>query len=192
MGSEMCIRDSGYVSVVVSEGVRDADGKFLSDTGLKDAFGHAQLGGCAQEIASLVRAELGYKYHYAIADYLQRAARHLASKTDVEQAYAVGQAAVEAAVAGKSGVMMTIDRAASAPYQWSVGETSLEGVANVEKMMPAEFIDADGFGITQACREYLLPLISGEDYPTYSNGLPSYAYIRGQLVEKKLNTPFAI
>lgn len=182
----------GYVSVVVSEGVKTPDGKFLSDTGLKDAFGHAQLGGCAQEIASIVRAELGLKYHYAIADYLQRAARHLASKSDVDQAYAVGKAAVEAANEGKTGIMITIDRLSTEPYQWEVGETALAGVANVEKMMPAEFISDDGFGITPACRDYLLPLITGEDYPEYENGMPKYARIKGQLVEKKLTTDFDV
>lgn len=183
----------GYVSVVVSEGVKNSDGKFLSDTGLKDAFGHAQLGGCAQEVASLIRAELGYKYHYAIADYLQRAARHLASESDVNQAYAVGKAAVEAAVEGKTGIMITVDRISSHPYKWKTGETALSGVANVEKMMPAEFISEDGYGITQACREYLTPLISGEAYPDYNaNGLPNYAQIRGKLVDKKLNEEFNI
>lgn len=186
------VEQYGYVSIVVSEGVKGGDGKFLSDTGLKDAFGHAQLGGCAQEIASLVRAELGYKYHYAIADYLQRAARHLASKSDVDQAYAVGKAAVKAAVADKSGIMMTIERESTSPYVWKIGETDLNSVANVEKMMPAEFISADGFGITQACREYLLPLIEGESYPTYKNGMPEYVRIKGQLVTKKLTATFDI
>lgn len=182
----------GYVSVVVSEGVKTSDGKFLSDTGLKDVFGHAQLGGCAQEIASIVRAELGLKYHYAIADYLQRAARHLASKSDVDQAYAVGKAAVEAADAGKSSIMITIDRVSTNPYQWETGETALDRVANVEKMMPTDFISEDGFGISQVCRDYLLPLITGEDYPEYENGMPQYARIKGQLVEKKLRTDFDI
>ena len=182
----------GYVSVVVSEGVKTSDGKFLSDTGLKDAFGHAQLGGCAQEIASIVQVELGLKYHYAIADYLQRAARHLASKSDVDQAYAVGKAAVEAANAGKSSIMITIDRISTNPYQWKTGETALDKVANVEKMMPADFISEDGFGITQICRDYLQPLITGEDYPEYKNGMPQYARINGQLVEKKLRTDFDI
>jgi 6-phosphofructokinase 1 len=182
----------GYVSVVVSEGVKNPDGQFLSDSGLKDAFGHAQLGGCAQEIANIVRSELGFKYHYAIADYLQRAARHLASKSDVDQAYAAGKAAVEAALAGKSGIMMTIDRISTKPYKWAIGETDLSGVANVEKMMPNDFISEDGFGITQACRDYLLPLIEGEDYPEYENGMPKYARIKGQLVEKKLENDFDV
>ena len=182
----------GYVSVVVSEGLKTSDGKFLSDTGLKDAFGHAQLGGCAQEIASIVRAELGLKYHYAIADYLQRAARHLASKSDVDQAYAVGKAAAEAADVGKSGIMMTIDRVSNNPYEWQIGETALTNVANVEKMMPEDFISEDGFGITQSCRDYLLPLITGEDYPEYENGMPKYARIKGQLVDKKLANDFEV
>ena len=186
------VEQYGYVSVVVSEGVQGADGKFLSDTGLVDAFGHSQLGGCAQEVASLIRAELGYKYHYAIADYLQRAARHLASKSDVDQAYAVGQAGVEAAVAGKSGIMMTIDRMSTTPYVWKIGETALSDVANVEKMMPNEYITEDGFGITQACRDYLQPLIEGEDYPSYKNGMPQYARIAGHLTQKKLDNSFDV
>jgi len=186
------VEKHGYVSVVVSEGVKGPDGKFLSDTGLKDAFGHAQLGGCAQEIASIVRAELGLKYHYAIADYLQRAARHLASKSDVDQAYAVGKAAVEAAVEGKGGIMMTIDRVSTSPYKWTIGETALSGVANVEKMMPESFISKDGFGITQECRDYLQPLIEGEDYPEYKNGMPMYVRVAGNLVEKKLSETFDV
>jgi len=186
------VEKHGYVSVVVSEGVKGPDGKFLSDTGLKDAFGHAQLGGCAQEIASIVRAELGLKYHYAIADYLQRAARHLASKSDVDQAYAVGKAAVEAAVEGKGGIMMTIDRVSTTPYKWTIGETALSGVANVEKMMPESFISEDGFGITQECRDYLQPLIEGEDYPEYKNGMPKYVRVEGNLVEKKLSETFEV
>ena len=186
------VEQYGYVSVVVSEGVRNADGRFLSDTGLKDAFGHAQLGGCAQVVASLIREKLGYKYHYAIADYLQRAARHLASKTDTDHAYAVGKAAVEAAVAGKNSIMMTIERTSNDPYQWQIGETELAGVANVEKMMPKEYITADGFGITPACRDYLLPLIDGEDYPNYDNGMPQYARVKGVLAEKKLDDGFDI
>lgn len=186
------VEQYGYVSVVVSEGVRNADGKFLSDTGLKDAFGHAQLGGSAQVVASLIREKLGYKYHYAIADYLQRAARHLASKTDVDHAYAVGKAAVEAAISGKNSVMMTIERTSNNPYQWQVGETELAGVANVEKMMPKEFITDDGFGITDACREYLLPLIEGEDYPDYEQGMPKYTRIKGVLADKKLPDNFTV
>jgi 6-phosphofructokinase 1 len=163
-----------------------ADGQFMSETGAKDAFGHAQLGGLAPMLAALVKDKLKYKYHWAVADYLQRAARHIAAKTDVDQAYAVGKAAVELAVAGKSGVMATIVRQADSPYRWVVGEAPLEKVANVEKKMPRDFITADGFHITEACRRYLSPLIQGEDYPPYSNGLPSYVQLRNAPVAKKL------
>ena len=153
----------GYCVIVVSEGVRDADGKFLADAGTKDAFGHAQLGGVAPTLAQLVKQALGYKYHWAVADYLQRSARHIASKVDVEQAYAVGKAAVELALKGENAVMPTIVRKSTKPYRWDIGSVSLEEVANKEKMMPRDFITADGFGITAAARRYLEPLIGGED-----------------------------
>ena len=181
------VKQYGYCSIVVSEGVRDRSGKFLADQGLKDAFGHAQLGGVAPVIANLVRDKLGYKYHWAVADYLQRAARHIASKTDVEQAYAMGRAAVELALAGKNSVMPTIVRTGNAPYRWKVGEARLARVANVEKMMPKGFISRDGFGITKKCREYLAPLMRGEDYPPYGkDGLPKYVQLKNVAVRKKL------
>jgi 6-phosphofructokinase len=180
------VKDHGYCTVVVSEGVRDATGTFLADQGLKDAFGHAQLGGVAPVVANIVREGLGLKYHWAVADYLQRSARHIASKTDVEQAYAMGRAAVEFALAGKNSVMPTIVRRSSRPYEWEVGSVTLSEVANVEKMMPADFISEDGFGITEACREYLAPLIQGEDYPPYSGGLPQYVTLKNEALEKKL------
>jgi len=185
------VKQHGYCSVVVSEGVLGADGKFLSDQGLRDAFGHAQLGGVAPVIANLVKDKLKYKFHWAVADYLQRAARHIASKTDVEQAYALGKAAVELAVKGNNAVMPTIVRKASKPYKWAVGVANLKDVANQEKMMPRDFISADGFGITQKCRNYLAPLISGEDYPPYKNGLPDYVRLKNVAVKKKLK-PFEI
>jgi len=171
------VKKYGYCAIVVSEGVKDKSGKFLSETGLKDAFGHAQLGGVAPVIAQLIKSELGYKYHWAVCDYLQRAARHIASKTDVEQAYAVGKAAVEFAAKGKTDIMTTIVRKSNKPYKWTVGEVKLEKVANQEKFMPRNFITADGFGITAKCKEYLLPLIMGEDYPPFKNGLPQYIKI---------------
>jgi len=177
----------GYVSIVVSEGVHDADGKFLADQGLKDAFGHAQLGGVAPVIANLVREHLGYKYHWAVADYLQRAARHIASKSDVEQAYAMGKAAVKLALAGKNSVMPTVVRTSSNPYRWKIGEADLSKVANVEKMMPKNFITKDGFGITDKCRDYLAPLMKGEDYPPYGkDGMPKYVMLKNVAVKKKL------
>lgn len=177
-----------YCAIVVSEGVRNAAGEFLADAGTTDAFGHKQLGGVAPVIAQLVKTQLGYKYHWAVADYLQRAARHIASATDVEQAYAVGKAAVELALAGKNAVMPAIVRESDNPYRWSIGEAQLAEVANVEKKMPADFISADGFGITDACRRYLSPLIQGEDYPPYQNGLPQYVRLRNETVVKKLDT----
>ncbi len=177
----------GYVSIVVSEGVHDASGKFLADQGLTDAFGHSQLGGVAPVIANLVREHLGYKYHWAVADYLQRAARHIASKSDVEQAYAMGKAAVKLALAGRNSVMPTVVRTSSKPYRWKVGEADLSKVANVEKMMPKNFITRDGFGITAKCREYLEPLIKGEDYPPYGkDGMPKYVQLKNVAVKKKL------
>ena len=178
----------GYVSIVVSEGVRDRSGKFLADAGTRDAFGHAQLGGVAPVIANLVRDKLGYKYHWAVADYLQRAARHIASKTDVEQAYALGKAGVRLALAGKNSVMPTVVRTSTRPYRWKVGEARLSRVANVEKMMPENFITRDGFGITSKCRDYLEPLIQGEDYPPYGkDGMPKYVQLRNVAVKKKLS-----
>lgn len=179
-----------YCSIVVSEGVKNPDGSFLSESGLVDAFGHKQLGGVAPVIARLIKENLGFKYHWAVADYLQRSARHIASKTDVEQAYAMGKAAVEFALSGKNAVMPIIVREADHPYKWTIGEASLEKVANVERKMPREFITPDGFGITENCREYLLPLIQGEDYPPYAHGLPAYIKLKNSAVPKKLNTTY--
>jgi 6-phosphofructokinase 1 len=184
---ESNVQKFGYCSVVVSEGVKGEDGKFLSDQGIRDAFGHAQLGGVAPVVANIVREGLGLKYHWGVADYLQRAARHIASKTDVEQAYAMGKAAVEFAIQGHNSVMPTIERISDTPYQWKVGMAQLSNVANVEKMMPEDFISQDGFGITDKCRAYLAPLIIGEDYPPYEDGLPSYVRLKNVAVAKKLS-----
>ena len=177
----------GYCSIVVSEGVRDSKGKFLADAGTRDAFGHAQLGGVAPVVANLVREKLGYKYHWAVSDYLQRSARHLASRVDVEQAYAVGEAAVKFALAGKTGVMPVIKRVSNNPYRWKIEEAQLSRMANREKMMPKSYIAADGMGITPAAKRYLAPLIRGEDYPPYDrDGLPKYARMNKVLAQKKL------
>ncbi len=186
------VKTCGYCAIVVSEGVHDANGRFLSESGLKDAFGHAQLGGVAPVIARLVKDKLNYKYHWAVADYLQRAARHIASKTDVAQAYAVGKAAVELALRGRNAVMPIIVRKSNRPYKWTVGVANLADVANVEKKMPADFIASDGFGITAKCRAYLEPLIQGEDYPPYKKGLPAYVTLKNVAVKKKLGTDFKI
>lgn len=179
----------GYCVIVVSEGARYPDGTFLADAGTKDAFGHTQLGGVAPTVAAMVSSELGYKHHWAVADYLQRAARHIASATDVKQAYAVGKAAVEFALAGKTAVMPIIVRKSSKPYRWAIGEAKLAKVANVERSMPRSYITRDGYGITAKAREYLEPLIQGEDYPPYRRGLPCYVKLQNRLVRKKL-TPF--
>ncbi|MDQ2639671.1 MAG: 6-phosphofructokinase [Pseudomonadota bacterium] len=183
---------NGYCVIVVSEGVKNAEGKFLAEAGTRDAFGHAQLGGVGPVIAGLVKDKLGYKYHWAVADYLQRAARHIASKTDVDQAYAVGKAAVEYAVKGMHAVMPAIIRKSSRPYRWKIEPVPLAKVANVEKKVPRDFITPDGFGITAKARRYLAPLIAGEDYPPYRNGLPDYVRIRGKAVKKKLKAEFKV
>ncbi|MHB8354423.1 MAG: 6-phosphofructokinase [Burkholderiales bacterium] len=186
------VKKKGYCVIGVSEGLQDADGKFLSESGLRDAFGHAQLGGVAPVIANLVRDHLGYKYHWAVADYLQRAARHIASKTDVMQAYAMGKAAVEFALKGHNAVMPIVIRKSSKPYVWKVGMVRLVDVANQEKMLSRDFITADGFGITAKCRRYLEPLIAGEDFPPFKNGLPDYVTLRNIAVPKKLKTAFKV
>lgn len=186
------VEKHGYCTVVVSEGVRDAEGRFLSEQGARDAFGHAQLGGAAPVIAGMIRADLGMKYHWAVADYLQRSARHIASKTDVEQAYAVGREALRLALRGHNAVMVAIERRSARPYRWKIGTAPLARVANIERKMPRNFISRDGFGITAACREYLEPLIRGEDYPPYRNGLPRYVQLKNVAVPKKLETGFEI
>lgn len=187
-----CIKNYGFCSIVASEGLHNRDGSFVSESGLVDAFGHKQLGGVAPLLANLIKEKLGLKYHWALADYLQRSARHIAAKTDVEQAYALGKAAVEFALSGKNAVMPIIVRESNDPYRWSIGEAPLEKIANVEVKMPRDYISEDGFGITEKCRHYLAPLIDGEDYPPYKNGLPCYVTLQNKAVEKKLETVFQI
>lgn len=181
------VEHNGHCVIVASEGIRDEGGRFLSEAGNKDAFGHAQLGGVAPIIAKIVGTEFGYKYHWAVADYMQRSARHIASRIDVEQAYALGQYAITAALSGKNAVMTAIVRDSNTPYKWHIDSVALTAVANREKKMPPEFIDAAGFFITPACRDYLLPLIEGEDYPPYQNGLPHYIRLKNKAVAKKLS-----
>jgi len=189
---DAAVKAHGFCAIVASEGLRLPSGEFLSEAGTKDAFGHAQLGGLAPLLAKLVGDKLKYKYHYAIADYLMRAARHIASKTDVEQSYAVGKSAVELALAGKSGVMVTIVRQSDSPYVWTTGTAPLDKVANVEKKMPRNYITDDGFHITDKCRRYLSPLIQGEDYPPYANGVPQYVTLKNAAVPRKLKTAFEL
>lgn len=181
-----CTRDYGYCVIVASEGIKNQQGKFLAEAGLRDAFGHAQLGGVAPVLAQLIKRELKFKYHWAVADYLQRAARHIASAVDLEQAYAVGKKAVDLALAGTNGMMPTIVREQDSPYRWSIGQVALSEVANQEKKMPMEFIREDGMGISEACRKYLHPLIQGEAYPPYHGGMPEYIQIKPNLIPKRL------
>jgi len=183
------VKEHGFCTIVVSEGCHWPDGKFLAEQGTRDSFGHAQLGGAAPVVANIIKDALGYKFHWAVADYLQRAARHISSESDVEQAYALGAAAVEKALEGKNSIMPTVVRESSSPYKWSIGEAPLSEVANVEKMMPMDFISDDGFGITDKCKEYLYPLIKGEAYPEYDdNGMPKYVTMKGVAVPKKLDS----
>jgi 6-phosphofructokinase 1 len=186
------VEKRGFCVVVVSEGVKDAAGKFLAEAGTQDAFGHAQLGGVGPVVAQMTQQAFGYKFHWAVADYLQRSARHIASKVDVDQAYAVGKAAVQFALQGKNAVMPIIVRKSSKPYRWGIGEAPLSAIANQEKKVPRHFITPDGFGITGACRRYLLPLIGGEGYPPYRSGLPAYVTLKGASVAKRLRKPFVI
>ena len=189
---DACVKTHGYCAIVVSEGIKNAAGQFVADAGTRDAFGHAQLGGVAPVLAQLIKDRLQYKYHWAVADYLQRAARHIASKTDVEQAYAVGKAAVELAMAGKNSRMVTIVRTSDDPYRWEIGDAELADIANVERKMPRDFITPDGYGITPLCRRYLKPLIAGEDYPPFHEGLPQYIKLKNLAEPKKLATSFKI
>ena len=181
-----CVSQYGYCAIVVSEGVQYKNGKFLAEAGGKDAFGHVQLGGVAPFVANMIKGELGYKYHWAVADYLQRAARHIASATDVKQAYAVGKVAVELALKGKTAVMPIIIRGKGKKYTWRIGEVKLSDVANAEKVMPRDYITRDGLHITEKARAYFAPLIQGEDYPVYKHGIPQYARLKKVLEKKKL------
>ncbi len=184
--ADECVKLYGYCTVAVSEGLSDASGKLIAESGTRDAFGHVQLGGVGQIVAQLIKDRLGYKYHWALADYLQRSARHLASRTDIEQAHALGVAAVDLALQGKNAVMATINRLADAPYRWEIGDAPLKDIANVERKMPPEFISADGFHITDACRAYLQPLIEGEEPPPYRKGLPDYVRLKNVSITRKL------
>ena len=188
---DKCVKQFGYCTVAVSEGLSDAAGNLIAESGAKDAFDHSQLGGVGQMVAQLIKDRLGYKYHWALADYLQRSARHLASRTDLEQAHALGVAAVDLALQGKNAVMATIERLATSPYRWEIGDAPLAEIANVERKMPPEFIAPDGFHITDACRAYLQPLIEGEEPPPYRNGLPDYVRLKNISVPKKLGA-FAV
>ena len=189
---EKSVKQNSYCVIVASEGARYKNGKFLADSGNKDSFGHKQLGGVAPVLAEMVKSSLRYKYHYAIADYLQRSARHLSSEVDLKQAYAVGEAAVKSAIKGEQSKMMTIVRKSNKPYKWIIGSTDLGNVANNEKMMPKKYITSNGYGITKACKEYMMPLINGEAYPPYKGGLPVFCELKNKLVPKRLKSKFMV
>ena len=182
------IKKYGFCVIVVSEGARFKNGEFIAEAGTVDSFGHKQLGGVAPTIAGMIKDNLGYKYHWAVSDYLQRAARHISSKTDLDQAYAVGKAAVRFALSGENAVMPIIKRISSNPYSWEIDKVKLSKVANVEKKLPQNFITKDGFGVTEACKNYLRPLIKGEAYPPYKDGVIETASLKNKLVKKKLKT----
>ena len=186
------VKRFGYCCIGVSEGLLNAEGKLMAEAGTRDAFGHAQLGGVGPLIANIVKSNLGYKYHWAVADYLQRAARHLAAKTDVLQSYAVGKAAVELALAGRNAVMPAILRTSDRPYRWKIGVAPLTDVANVEKKLPRGYITRDGLGITPKARTYLAPLMQGEDPPPFKDGLPQFTRLKNVAVAKKLDNGFSI
>ena len=182
------IKKHGFCVIVVSEGARFKNGEFIADAGTVDSFGHKQLGGVAPTIAEMIKDNLGLKYHWAVSDYLQRAARHISSKTDLDQAYAVGRAAVKFALSGENAVMPIIKRTSSNPYSWEIDKVKLSRVANVEKKLPKKFISKDGFGVTEACKNHLRPLIQGEAYPPYKDGVIETASLKNRLVKKKLKT----
>ena len=182
------IKKHDFCVIVVSEGARFKNGEFIAEAGTVDSFGHKQLGGVAPTIAGMIKDNLGYKYHWAVSDYLQRAARHISSKTDLDQAYAVGKAAVRFALSGENAVMPIIKRVSSNPYSWKIDKVKLSKVANVERKLPQNFITKDGFGVTEACKNYLRPLIQGEAYPPYKDGVIETASLKNKVVKKKLKT----
>ena len=182
------IKKEDYCVIVVSEGTRYKNGDFLADAGTVDSFGHKQLGGVAPTVAEMISKKLGLKYHWAVSDYLQRSARHISSQVDLDQAYAVGKATVEFATSGENSIMPVIIRKKTKPYSWEIGKVELSKVANIEKKMPKNFISKDGFGITTACKNYLSPLIQGEAWAPFEQGVIQTAHLKNKLVRKKLKT----
>lgn len=181
-----CVQQYGYCHIVSSESLRDKEGKFIADTGQRDSFGHAQKGCIAPILANKIRDRWGYSFHVSVPDYIQHASRHLGCKTDLDQAYAVGKAAVEMAVRGKTDLTPIIVRKPGKKYQWTIGETSLVNIANTEKNLPLNYITPDGMNVTKACIAHIKPLIQGEDIPPFKNGLPDYPELKLKLVKKKL------
>ena len=180
------VKKEDYCVIVVSEGAKYKNGKFLADAGTVDSFGHKQLGGVAPRIAEMINNKLGFKYHWAVSDYLQRSARHISSQVDLDHAYAVGKAAVEFASSGENAIMPIIVRKKTKPYSWEIGKVALSKVANIEKKMPRNFISKDGFGVTQSCKNYLSPLIQGEAWAPFEDGVIQTASLKNKLIKKKL------
>lgn len=174
-----CVETYGYCVVVTAEGLCDAGG-------CNFGVSSRRAGTVGRYIADMVEVHLGYKQHLAVADYLQRSARHLASAVDVAQAHALGAAALRLALAGESDVAPILHRLSDAPYRWEIRTAPLAALANVERRLPPEFISADGYHITEACRRYLAPLIAGEDLPPFANGLPVYVRLKNQSVTRRL------
>lgn len=182
------VERSGSCAIVVAEGVRGLGGKVLSIQD-RNQKGYIQLGGAGEVIAEKIHTGLGYKVHYALADYLQRSARHIASRTDTAQAFGVGKAAVRRAIAGNCGVV-GIERLSDEPYLWRTTLQAFDLVANLERQVPPEFIAPDGFGVTDAFRRWCRPLIAGEDWPPFRDGLPDYLRLQLPLVPPRL-APYA-
>ena len=180
------VKKSGYCVIVASEGIKNSKGDFVAASTTKDSFGHAHLGGVAPKLANMITEKLKIKVHWSVADYLQRAARHIASSVDVKQAYAIGESAIRYAMSGKNGVMLTIKSNNSKKFKWEISDIKLSSVANKEKKLPKSYISQDGFGITKSCKNYIENLVQGEDYPPYKNGMPDYAKLKHPLVKKKL------
>ena len=180
------VNQNGYCVIVASEGVRNNKGKFLAETDTKDAFGHAQLGGVAPYLSSIINKKLKLKNHWAVSDYLQRSARHIASKTDLLHAEAVGIHAVKYAIKGMNGVMPVIVRGKGKKYSWKIEPAPLSKIANVEKKLPKSFISKDGFNVTSKAIKYLQPLILGEAFPNFKDGIPASEKLKLIEVTKKL------
>lgn len=168
------------VLVAVSEGIKFTDGRYVGEGlgGRKvDAFGHVALSGAGKVLEQLVKERIGCKVRSIELNLPQRCAAHLASKTDISESVGVGKAAVVTAIEGKTGVMMTINRVEDDKYSVYYGSADISGIANGVKCVPTEYINAEGNGVTDECIKYLAPLILGEVYPEYENGIPKHIVI---------------
>ena len=175
------------VVCVVSEGIRNRDGKFFAQQNAAARYGHEQLGGAGFAVAELLRTQLGIKVHVAVPDYMQRAARHLASATDIAQAEAVARHAVALTQTGQSGLMVNVVRDADSPYRWHCGVVSLAEIANRERSLPLDWIDTDHYALRPEALAYLRPLIAGEISLPWSDGLPEYPWVEWPTIAPKLS-----